>query len=244
MTVPLAVARVLASGAVGGSAAAAAAQFLPMVTSIAPLRRRFMPRLAGISTRHHIALTFDDGPDRRSTPFFLDLLAARGVRATFFLLGAHAEREPELVREMSAAGHELAVHGWEHDCLALQTPGRLADQLNRSREVIEDLSGTRVTWYRPPYGVMTGEGLHAARQACLQTVLWSSWGVDWSRHATPATIVTTVQRSIRPGGTVLLHDTHRTATPGSWRHTLEASALLLNRWAGLDVLVGPLREHW
>jgi peptidoglycan/xylan/chitin deacetylase (PgdA/CDA1 family) len=163
MTTPLAVAHVLASGTVGAAAVAAAAQFLPMVTSIAPLRRRFLPRLAGISTRHHIALTFDDGPDRRSTPFFLDLLADRGVRATFFLLGAHAEREPELVREMSAAGHELAVHGWEHNCLALQTPGRLAEQLTRSREVIEDLSGTQVTWYRPPYGVMTGEGLRGGR---------------------------------------------------------------------------------
>ncbi|MEO7350700.1 MAG: polysaccharide deacetylase family protein [Marmoricola sp.] len=233
----------LKAGAVLGSTLAAT-NLLPSLATITPLRRRFLPRLSGVSDRRHVALTFDDGPDRRSTPLFLDLLAASGVTATFFLLAAHAQREPQLVREMAAAGHELAVHGWEHDCLALRSPGGLGSELLRSRAVIEDVSGTEVRWYRPPYGVLTGEGLYAARQARLQTVLWSSWGVDWSRHATPATIVATVSRSARPGGTVLLHDTDRTAAPGSRRATLEATGLLLERWSGADVLVGPLREHW
>ncbi len=217
---------------------------LPSVVCITPLRRQFLPRLAGVSSRRHIALTFDDGPDHRSTPLFLDVLADQGVTATFFLLAAHAEREPGLVREMVAAGHELAVHGWEHDCLALRSPGRLVTDLARARDVIEDVSGAEVTWYRPPYGVMTIEGLYAARQSRLRTVLWSSWGVDWSRHATPASITASVSRSAVPGGTVLLHDTDRTAAPGSWRATLEATRLLLRRWSSADVLVGPLREHW
>ena len=124
-----------------------------------------LPRLAGTGQRRHVALTFDDGPDRVSTPRFLDLLAEREVTATFFLLGAHARREPVLVREMAAAGHELAVHGWEHDCIAMLRPGRLAGQLARSRDVVEDLTGRPVAYYRPPYGVMTAEGLYAARRA-------------------------------------------------------------------------------
>jgi peptidoglycan/xylan/chitin deacetylase (PgdA/CDA1 family) len=222
----------------------AAGNVLPSLGCITPLRRRFLPRLAGVGPRHHIALTFDDGPDRRTTPRFLDLLETRGVTATFFLLAAHAEQEPRLVREMVAAGHELALHGWKHDCLALRAPGGLAAELLKAREVVEDVSGTEIRWYRPPYGVMTGEGLYAARRAGLQTVLWSSWGVDWSRRSTPASITDTVSSSIRPGGTVLLHDTDRAAAPGSWRGTLEATAVLLERWADADVLVGPLREHW
>ena len=233
----------LGKGAAIGSAVAAA-NLLPVTGCIAPLRRTCRPRLSGISQRNHIALTFDDGPDRRTTPRFMELLAARGVTATFFLLAAHAACEPLLVREMAAAGHELAVHGWWHDCLALRRPGGLARDLVRSREVIEEAAGADVRWYRPPYGVMTGEGLYAARRAGLKTVLWSSWGLDWSRHATPASIVATVSRSVRPGGTVLLHDTDRTAAPGSWRATLEATSLLVDRWSGSDVLVGPLREHW
>jgi peptidoglycan/xylan/chitin deacetylase (PgdA/CDA1 family) len=203
-----------------------------------------LPHLAGISPRRHIALTFDDGPDSRSTPHFLELLAERGISATFFLLGAYAERERQLVRDMVGAGHELAVHGWEHHCLALGPPGTVTAELLRSRGVIEDITGSEVRWFRPPYGVLTGEGMYAARRAGLRTVLWSSWGVDWSRRATPATIVATVSRSLRPGGTVLLHDTDRTASADSWRRTLEATAVLLDRWSGSDVPIGPLREHW
>jgi peptidoglycan/xylan/chitin deacetylase (PgdA/CDA1 family) len=222
----------------------AAANLAPSLACIAPLRRSLLPRLAGISTRQHIALTFDDGPDRRSTPRFMDLLAAHGVTATFFLLGAHVQREVRLVRDLAAAGHELGVHGWEHRCLALRPPGGLASELIRSRELIEDVSGLEPRWYRPPYGVMTGEGLRGARKAQLQTVLWSSWGVDWSRRATAASIVSAVSTTARPGGTVLLHDTDRTAAPGSWRRTLEATDLLLQRWLDAGVSVGPLREHW
>lgn len=151
-------------------------QLLPALTTVAPLRRALLPRLAGSGQRRHVALTFDDGPDRVSTPRFLDLLAEREVTATFFLLGAYACREPVLVREMAAAGHELAVHGWEHDCIAMLRPGRLAGQLARSKDVVENLTGRPVAYYRPPYGVMTAEGLYAARRAGLETVLWSAWG--------------------------------------------------------------------
>ena len=235
---------VLARVVAVGAGVAAGLQLLPSLTSVAPLRRAALPRLAGTGQRRHVALTFDDGPDRVSTPRFLDLLADRGVTATFFLLGAYARSEPALVREMAAAGHELAVHGWEHDCVALLRPGRLSGQLARSREVVEDLTGRRVGYYRPPYGVMTAEGLYAAHRAGLETVLWSAWGVDWSRSATPESIVRTVDRSLRPGGTVLLHDTDRTSAPGSWRRTLGATRALLDQWAALEVPVGPLGEHW
>lgn len=218
-------------------------QLLPALTTVAPLRRALLPRLAGSGQRRHVALTFDDGPDRVSTPRFLDLLAEREVTATFFLLGAYACREPVLVREMAAAGHELAVHGWEHDCIAMLRPGRLAGQLARSKDVVENLTGRPVAYYRPPYGVMTAESLYAARRAGLETVLWSAWGVDWSRGATPESIVRSVHRSLRPGGTVLLHDTDRTSAPGSWRRTLAATRLLLDRWDALEVPVGPLGQH-
>ena len=227
-----------------GAGVSAGLQLLPALGTVAPVRRAVLPRLAGTGARRHVALTFDDGPDRASTPRFLDLLAERGVTATFFLLGGFARREPALVRAMAEAGHELAVHGWEHDCIALLRPGRLADQLARSKDVIEDLTGRPVAYYRPPYGVMTAEGLYAARRVGLQTVLWSAWGVDWSRRATPESIVRTVNRRLRPGGTVLLHDTDRTSAPGSWRHTLSATRSLLDHWAALEVPVGPLGEHW
>jgi peptidoglycan/xylan/chitin deacetylase (PgdA/CDA1 family) len=236
--------RATARSAVAAVGATVVVQAAPAVTSIAPLRRTLLPRLSGRSHLHHIALSFDDGPDRASTPQFLDLLAHRGVRATFFLLGAYAAREPGLVRDLAGAGHEVAVHGWTHQCLALVPPRRLAAELTRTREVLEETTGTPVRWYRPPYGVQTAAGVWAARRAGLQTVLWSAWGVDWSTGATPTTIVRRVSRAVRPGGTVLLHDTDRTSAPDSWRRTLVATATLLDRWQEAGVPVGPLGEHW
>lgn len=231
-----AVARILA-GAVLADAA-------PALTSLAPLRRRTMPLLSGTSPLHHVAWTYDDGPDPVSTPRFLELLGRHGVSATFFLLGKHVRANAGLVREMSAAGHELAVHGWDHGCLALKRPGVLAGELRRTRDTIEDLTGDPVAWYRPPYGVLTAEGLLAARRTGLRTVLWSTWGRDWSRSATPESIAHKVTRVLRPGGTVLLHDTDRTSAPGSWRRTLVASHMLLEDLARQGVAVGALRDHW
>jgi peptidoglycan/xylan/chitin deacetylase (PgdA/CDA1 family) len=215
----------------------------PAATAIAPLRRRALPRLSGINGSDHIALTYDDGPDPASTPAFLRLLAAHDVLATFFLLGRFVAENPILVQEMSVAGHELAVHGWDHRCLAWKRPGTLTTELCRTRDLIRDLAGQQVRWYRPPYGVLTAEGMIAARRAGLQTVLWSSWGRDWRSRATPKSIVRTVVRPLRPGGTVLLHDTDRTSAPGSWRRTLAASDELLRRWSAEGVPTGTLTDH-
>lgn len=230
--------------ALGGLAAGAAlAHWGPAVTSVPQLRRALLPRLAGRSSLRHVALTYDDGPDPLSTPHFLALLERHGVRATFFLLGEHVRPNATLVGEMAAAGHELAVHGWDHGCLAFKRPGVLTDELRRARDAVEDAAQVPVTRYRPPYGVQTGGGLRAARAAGLSTVLWSAWGRDWAAGATPETIVAKVSTALRPGGTVLLHDTDRTSSPDSWRRTLVASDRLLDTWAAAGIPVGTLAAH-
>lgn len=214
--------------------------------SIYPARRRLTPaqlpdRLSGISGGHHVALTFDDGPDRASTPLFLDLLERHDVRATFFVLGRHAAEEPELLQRIAAGGHEVAVHGWTHRCAALIGPSVLRAQLRITRDVIEDLTETPVRWYRPPYGVLPPYAERVAADVGLETVLWSAWGRDWERRATPHTVLRTVRRDLRSGGTVLLHDTDRTSAKGSWRVTLAATDLLLGRRLAP---FGTLAEHW
>ncbi len=222
----------------------AALQWAPALTSITPLRRVLAPALSGISNNGYIALTYDDGPDPRSTPQFLDLLARHNVRATFFLVGEHATTYPDLVRRMAKEGHELAVHGWTHTASPLSPPGQLAADLAQTRELLEDLGEDYVRWYRPPFGVLTTEALWSARRVGLQTVLWSTWGRDWSPRATPTSIVRKVNRVLRPGGTVLLHDTDRESAQDSWRGTLAASDYLLTAWARQGRQVGPLRDHW
>ena len=225
------------------AAGAVVADALPLLASVGPLRRRITPGLAGITAGPHIALTFDDGPDPRSTPRFLELLARHDRTATFFLLGAFVAENAGLVREMAAAGHELAVHGWDHRCVALKRPGLLAGEVRRTADLLEDLTGEAVRCYRTPYGVTTTEALLAARSTGLRPVLWSAWGRDWERGATPQRIVRSIDRTLAPGGTLLLHDTDRTAAPGSWRRTLVATEVLLERWHADGSHVGPLRDH-
>ncbi|MFT4083703.1 MAG: polysaccharide deacetylase family protein [Nocardioides sp.] len=198
-------------------------------------------RLAGLSPDPHVALTYDDGPDRHSTPYLLDLLAEHDVHATFFLLGAYAAAERALLTRMVDEGHELAIHGWSHTCVARLSPARLRRELREAKATVAGLTGQPVRWYRPPYGVLAPGTVRAAEAVGLRTVLWSAWGRDWERRATPERVARSVGRTLRPGGTVLLHDTDRTATAGSWRTTLGATGLLL---ADRRVPWGPLRDHW
>ncbi len=227
--------------AVGVGAAVATAG--PALTAVGPLRRRYSPRLSGVSGREHIALTFDDGPDPASTPAFLDLLAEHGRQATFFVLGEQAVAHPGLIRRIRQERHELAIHGWTHRCTLRMPPTRLIRDLRDARDALEDIAGTVLTWFRPPYGVLSGEALLACRALDLRPVLWTAWGREGERTASPATVAATVLRTLRPGGTILLHDTDRHAPHGDWRRTLAATEHLL---AGplASAELGPLGDHW
>jgi peptidoglycan/xylan/chitin deacetylase (PgdA/CDA1 family) len=125
----------------------------PAVSTFGPLRNRVMPRLAGQGRPDHVALTFDDGPDHLSTPHFLRVLEREGVHATFFLLGSMVNRSPGLARELAAAGHEIASHGWAHRPLALRGPRATRDDLTRALDLTTDLLGQPPRLFRPPYGV-------------------------------------------------------------------------------------------
>lgn len=217
-------------------------QFVPG-SLYGPLRRALTPTVAGRVRHDHIALTFDDGPDPISTPLFLDLLDTYRVRASFFLIGERAEVYPEVVTEIAARGHELAVHGWTHTCVMRVRPEALADQVRRTKALLESLGAPPVRWYRPPYGIATTASNQAARGAELNPLLWTAWGRDWDRRASPASVRRHVRRTLRPGGTVLLHDADAYGTPGSWKTTLAAVDGLLEEWVTAGVPVGTATEH-
>ncbi|WP_027946033.1 polysaccharide deacetylase family protein [Amycolatopsis taiwanensis] len=231
--------RVLAAGAVVATAmhAAPSALFVPAVRGV------LAPRLAGHGNPGHVALTFDDGPHPVATPRFLAVLAAHRVRATFFVLGRELVRAPWLGRAIVEQGHEIAVHGWDHRCLLWRSPSAVFDGFARTMDAIHDITGVRPRWVRAPYGVFTAASLLAARRLDLAPVLWTCWGFDWTRRATPATVTATVRRDLRGGGTILLHDSDVEATPGSWRSALGALPILLAHCHERGLTVGRLAEH-
>jgi peptidoglycan/xylan/chitin deacetylase (PgdA/CDA1 family) len=228
-----------------GNAAAAvlAAQFLPSVLALRPVRRRMSPRLCGQGRAEHVALTFDDGPDGESTPRFLDVLAAHGVAATFFVLGSRVAAHPGVARRIADEGHELAVHGWSHRCHLGRGPRDAATDLRQAVDCLTQVTGVRPRYWRPPYGIPTGASLIAARRAELIPVFWTAWGKDWTAQATPESVYATVLAGLRTGGTVLLHDADTTSAPGAWRATITALPRLLRACAARGWQVGTVGAH-
>jgi peptidoglycan/xylan/chitin deacetylase (PgdA/CDA1 family) len=208
-----------------------------------PVVRLVLPRIAGRGAADHVALTFDDGPDPRSTPCFLRELGRLGCSATFFVLGEMLERHPDLGRRIVADGHELGVHGWRHDNALTARPGSVAAGIRRTTELIGEVTGARPSWYRPPYGVLSAEGLLAARRQRLRPVLWSAWGRDWTATADERSVLAALEPGLRGGATVLLHDTDHTSAPGCWRSALGALPELVGRCRTAGLRVGPLRAH-
>jgi peptidoglycan/xylan/chitin deacetylase (PgdA/CDA1 family) len=117
------------------------------------------------------------------------------------------------------------------------------DDLARTTDAVERHTRSRPVRVRAPYGVFTTATLRAARQLELEPVLWTCWGYDWTRTATPASVTTTVLRGLTGGGTVLLHDSDAAAAPGSWRATLGALPRVLEHCHAHRLTVGPLAEH-
>lgn len=190
-----------------------------------------------------MALTFDDGPDPASTPYFLEELDRLGMRATFFMLGVNADAHGSVAREVAAAGHEVAAHGYHHRSQLFSSPGRVRDDILRGIHTVAEVTGEMPRWYRPPFGTLSNAGLLAAQRFGLRTVLWSAWGKDWSERATTATVLAELDKDLGPGVTVLLHDSDCASAPGSWRAGLGALDGLAERLAAAGLTAGPLADH-
>lgn len=206
-----------------------AAHPLPALTAIVP---RLRPRYAvrdRLDDPFRVALTFDDGPDPRGTAAALKALAALGVTATFFVCGEQVRANPEAARETVAAGHRIGVHGDRHRNLLRVSPWGLREDLRRAEATIADTLGVRPRVYRPPYGVLNAAALRLARVHGWETVLWTRWGRDWRRRATPTSITTEVTRDLRGGEILLLHDADRYSAAGSWRATVIALPAIVDR---------------
>jgi peptidoglycan/xylan/chitin deacetylase (PgdA/CDA1 family) len=169
-----------------------------------------------------VVLTFDDGPHPEGTPAVLEHLAAHSATATFFVVGEQVRAHPALAREIVDAGHEVALHGDRHTLLLRRRVASLEEDLKRAAAAIEDATGSSPALYRPPYGVFSSGGLRLVRRLGYRPLLWSAWGRDWERRATPAAIARRVTRRLRGGDVVLLHDSDAYSSVGSWTRTAAA----------------------
>lgn len=150
----------------------------------------------------YIALTFDDGPRRSTTTRLLDALAERGVKATFFLVGAQAEANPDLVRRMDREGHQIGIHTYDHVLLTGLNGADFSAQVERSRALLKEILGHNDFLLRPPYGILD-EGVK--RRAGCPIILWSIDPEDWKDRNTQREVGHILSQA-RDGSIILLHD--------------------------------------
>jgi peptidoglycan/xylan/chitin deacetylase (PgdA/CDA1 family) len=155
-----------------------------------------------------VALTFDDGPGEY-TGKLLDLLRARGVRATFFVVGqmVAADKGGHNTRRIVAEGHEIGNHSWSHPDLTRLPDHALRFQIEHTDDVVEKLTGVRMRVMRPPYGSTNRRVAAEARREGLAQILWSVDTLDW-RDRVPAIVARRAGKA-GVGSIVLMHDIHR-----------------------------------
>ncbi|NLO73473.1 MAG: polysaccharide deacetylase family protein, partial [candidate division WS1 bacterium] len=164
------------------------------------------PRLVQVRTsRPLVALTFDDGPHPKVTPWVLDLLERAKAHATFFLVGKQVEMYPELARQILARGHEIGSHTYTHPQLTKLTALDVERELTTSRMVIAQATGTQVTLFRPPGGDYDGGVGRLVSLWGFTSVFWTCNICDYYKNPR-AKVVDGMARKISPGGIILLHN--------------------------------------
>lgn len=157
--------------------------------------------------RKQVMLTFDDGVDEVQTPLVLDVLRRHHVKATFFLVGERAQAHPDIVRRLVAEGHTIGIHTWQHrNTFPFGATATITADLQRTRNLLEQLAGQPVTRFRPPFGVTNPHIGRAVRRLGLTTVGWSIRSHDTNPKRTRADIVQRIERRLHPGAIILLHD--------------------------------------
>jgi peptidoglycan/xylan/chitin deacetylase (PgdA/CDA1 family) len=182
-----------------------------------------------------LALTFDDGPNPSWTPPLLDMLGSLGVQATFFLVGSHAQAEPELVRRIAAAGHLVGNHSWSHPNLARSSAARIREELRQTQHTLEQITGAPVRFFRPPYGARRPVVFRIARELGFTPVLWNAMTSDWSNPSAEriaARLTAKIDRLTRRGraANIVLHDGSHRDRSGNRGPSVMAAGLLAKRY--------------
>ncbi len=218
-----------------GSAATAAV--MGVVAAVARVGMRPESQLFGSSIvaghdPNELALTYDDGPNDRSTPELLEVLARFGIRATFFMVGKFVRMRPDLVRQVHAAGHLVGNHTMTHPFLANKPIRFVAEELRGCNAALEDALGAPVRYFRAPFGARRPAVLRCARELGLTPVQWNVQGNDWESIGVSGILKHIEQGMIRAdrrgrGANILLHDGFDKQMGCDRTDTVRATELLL-----------------
>lgn len=165
------------------------------------------------AARGEVAITIDDGPDPAVTPQVLAILERHGAVATFFCIGALAQRHPELCRDIAQRGHAVENHSLRHrHTFSLRGIAALQREIDGAQTVLAGLAGARPQFFRAPAGLRNPLLDPVLQRSGLQLAAWTRRGFD-TRPVAAATVLRRLSRNLRAGDILLLHDGHAGRQP-------------------------------
>ncbi len=198
--------------------------------AMAPTGQWFGRTLAsGAKGSKRIALTYDDGPNDPHTLKLLEVLGKYDVRATFFMIGRYVKERPDIARAVAQAGQVIGNHTFRHPLLTFKSAAETGAELVDCRSALQDAVGEHSNLFRPPFGGRRPATLRIARELGLQPIMWNVTGYDWT--APPAAVVEKkVERQMRGGDVILLHDGGHRAMGADRAQTVIATENLILKY--------------
>jgi len=162
------------------------------------------PRLVwNVPNDSNVYLTFDDGPHPIATPKVLEVLKQFGIKATFFCVGANAQKYPEIIRDIERAGHVLANHTYHHENGWTTPVDAYMDSITRTSTLIKS------NLFRPPYGRINLRSIYRIKNAGFQIIMWSWLSKDYNTKLQNTTIISAAKH-IKAGDVLVFHDSQKT----------------------------------
>ena len=176
--------------------------FLPIYASAQILYRG--------SDLRQVALTFDDGPNMDFTEKVLDVLRRENVKATFFVIGEKAYQFPLVLKDIAKDGHDIGNHTYYHSRITWLSDQKLLEEIQRTSDVVEHITGKRTEFFRPPFGSVDREKLRLIQNAGFKVVMWYGnaddfYHLSWGMRS-PQSITRRVMSQLWGGNIILMHD--------------------------------------
>jgi peptidoglycan/xylan/chitin deacetylase (PgdA/CDA1 family) len=185
-----------------------------------------------------IALTFDDGPHPEFTPLILQLLKSHKAIATFFCIGNEVDKHPDILQKIKEGGHSIGNHSYSHSTtIDFKRTKYWIDEIEETDSAIKKAIGEDVMLFRPPYGVTTPHLANAITFTKHKVIGWSIRSFD-KGIKDPDQILQRIKKQVKPGGIILLHDTHVNAPL-----VLEHLLLFLQQQGYITVSINQLLDE-
>ena len=163
--------------------------------------------ISGTHEEKKVALTFDDGPDKHTTPIIMKILNEFDIKATFFVVGQNAEKYPYIIQSLFDSGHQIANHSWSHKRPLSMNVEKLIDEIDKTNAILADIldiPDDTFIYFRPPYGLVTYEQLDALKEHGYKAICWSIDSMDWYTSSAE-NIKKCVVELAHPGAIILMH---------------------------------------